>query len=327
MIREMRDRDPDDRSTEAPPANEAPHDRQPMAFMYRELLDRRVICFMLTTVGLIVSIVSFIGPIGSYESLSLPQRFVYCAVCAAFGLPVSHCLMAVTYYYMRRRTPAMSVLAASLAMLFVAVPCSAVASSFRTMFYDDVAVYDGFLKLYLVVASLAVTCCLLLHYVVCQRIRPSAGSAVTAGMSDAQRRVGGADAAPEGPGADEATAVDQLPAGEEEAHAPFFEILPTEIGREIVYIKTEDHYLDVHTTSGSARVPARFADAVHQLGELGMQVHRCYWVAHREMVELVTRDRRTLLRLADDRGEVPVSRRYLPDVKAALGAEPAAVGD
>ena len=112
---------------------------------------------------------------------------------------------------------------------------------------------------------------------------------------------------------------------ERRAGAPFFERLPTEIGRELVYIKTEDHYVGVHTTAGSARVLVRFADAVDELGDLGMQVHRCYWVAHGQMAELLTRGHRTSLRLTDDR-EVPVSRRYLPDVKAVLEVEQAAVG-
>ena len=274
---------------------------------------------------------SFIGPLGSYDRLSLPQRFVYGVVCAAFGWPVCHCVTVVTFYLMRDRTPAMGAVAASLAMLFAAVPCVSVASALKTLFFGDHAVFDGFLTLYLLVASLAVACCLLFHYIVCQRLNLSAGSTVTAGMDGAAGGAGGGDGTPGGvpvrPGADDADgtpAVEQHPA-EGEARARFFERMPTEIGRELVYIKTEDHYVEVHTTAGSARVLVRFADAVDELGEFGMQVHRCYWVAHGQMAELLTRGHRTLLRLTDDR-EVPVSRPYLPDVKAVLGVEEAEVG-
>lgn len=328
MIRWMRDRTLGGGSTtKALPAPEVTRDLRPMAFAYRELLDFRILRLALTTVGLIVSIMSFIGPLGTYDRLSLLQRFVQGFVCAAFGWPVCHCVTVVTFYLMRDRTPAMGAVAASLAMLFAAVPCTSVASAFRTVFFGDYAVFDGFLALYLLVASLAVACCLLFHYIVCQRIRLSA---VTAGTGGAPGGAGGADGppggVPEGPGADEADgtpAVEQHPA-EGEARVRFFERMPAEIGRELVYIKTEDHYVGVHTTAGSARVLVRFADAVDELGELGMQVHRCYWVAHGQMAELVTRGHRTLLRLTDDR-EVPVSRRYLPDVEAVLGAEEAAV--
>ena len=315
-------------TTKALPAR----DLRPMAFAYRELLDFRTLGLALTTVGLIVTIMSFIGPLGSYDRLSLLQRLVYGFVCAAFGWPVCHCVTVVTYYLVRDRTPTEGAVAASLAMLFAAVPCASVASAFKTLFFGDYAVFDGFLTLYLLVASLAVACCLLFHYIVCQRLKLSAGLAVTAtaGSGGAPGGADGWDDTPGGvparPGADDADgtpAVDQLPA-DAEPRARFFERLPTEIGRELVYIKTEDHYVEVHTKVGSARVLVRFADAVDELGELGMQVHRCYWVAHRETAELVTRGHRTLLRLADDR-EVPVSRRYLADVQAVLGVEQDAV--
>lgn len=302
-----------------------------MAFAYRELLDFRTFGLALTTVGLIVIIMSFIGPLGTYDRLSLPQRFVYSVVCAAFGWPVCHCVTVVTFYLMRDRTPATGAVAGSLAMLFAAVPCASVASAFKTLFFGNHAVFDGFLTLYLLVASMAVAGCLLFHYIVCQRLKLSAGSALTAGMGGAAGGAGGGDGTPGRvpvrPGTDDADgtpAVEQHPA-EGKARARFFERLPTEIGCELVYIKTEDHYVEVHTTAGSARVLVRFADAVDELGELGMQVHRCYWVAHGQMTELLTRGHRTLLRLTDDR-EVPVSRPYLPDVKAVLGVEEAEVG-
>ena len=303
----------DGSETKALTANEAPRDRRSTGFAYRELLTPRIVGFAVTTTGIIVGIVSLFGPIGTYESLSLLQRLTYSAVCAAFGLPVCHSMSVVTLYYLRDRTRVMSALAMALAMLFAAVPCAAMASAYQTLFFGDDSVYDGFLIVYLLVASFAVPCCLLFHYVVCQRIELSAGSTVATGTDDAQERAGDGDA-------DEERAVDELPAGAEaEAHPRFFERLPAEIGRELVYIKTEDHYLEVHTTAGSARVLVRFADAVGELGELGVQVHRSYWVAHPQMAELVKRGRRTLLRLADDR-EVPVSRTYLPDVKAVLEA-------
>jgi len=316
--------------TNARPAPEVARDPRPMALAYRELLDFRILGLALTTVGLIVSIMSFIGPLGSYDRLSLLQRFVYGFVCAAFGWPVCHCVMVVAFYLMRDRTPTMGAAAASLAMLFAAVPCTSVVSAFKTVLFGDYAVFDGFLTLYLLVASLAVACCLLFHYIVCQRLKLSAGFVVTAGIGDAPGGAGGGDDTPGGvlarPGTDDADrtpAVEPHPA-EGEPRARFFERVPAEIGRELVYLKTEDHYVEVHTTSGSARVLVRFADVVDELGELGMQVHRCYWVAHGQMAELVTRGHRTLLRLADD-AEVPVSRRYLSDVKAVLGIEQAVV--
>lgn len=38
--------------------------------------------------------------------------------------------------------------------------------------------------------------------------------------------------------------------------------------------ETDGHYLTAYTTSGSCSILMRFADAVADLGELGMRVHR-----------------------------------------------------
>ena len=106
---------------------------------------------------------------------------------------------------------------------------------------------------------------------------------------------------------------------------PFFDRLLPEPGGDLVFLKTDGRYVQVHTTTGSSRMIARFADAVVQLGDLGMQVHRSYWVAHRHATELVRRDSHTLLRLTGGR-EVPVGRTYLAAVRAAFASRESQVG-
>ena len=53
----------------------------------------------------------------------------------------------------------------------------------------------------------------------------------------------------------------------------------------------------------------RFADAVAELGEMGVQVHRSYWVASHHVQDVTKRNRTLLLRLTGNH-EVPVSRTY-----------------
>ena len=72
----------------------------------------------------------------------------------------------------------------------------------------------------------------------------------------------------------------------------------------------------VIVTATGVRV-SRFSDAVAQLGDQGMQVHRSYWVAHRHVTDVVQRDAQTLLGLTGGH-EVTVSRTYLQTVRAAL---------
>ena len=94
-------------------------------------------------------------------------------------------------------------------------------------------------------------------------------------------------------------------------------LLPDRLGTDVIYIKSEDHYLEVHTTIGSSLVKMRFSDAVAELGERGIQVHRSYWVATSHVTRSVRSGKRTVLRLTGDH-KVPVSVTHLPAVRAIL---------
>ena len=89
-----------------------------------------------------------------------------------------------------------------------------------------------------------------------------------------------------------------------------FDRLPRRLGTDLIYLTVDDHYVEAHTRAGSAILLMRFADAVTELSDRGLQVHRSYWVAKRCMKRLVRRDGRTILRLVTGE-EIPVSRTYL----------------
>ena len=115
-----------------------------------------------------------------------------------------------------------------------------------------------------------------------------------------------------------------LPAGwlegrREDRGAQFLRRLPASAGRDLVYLKMSDHYVEVFTTTGHAVLLMRFGDAVAELEGLGMRVHRSYWVGSDRLVRLVRRGRRRFLRLTGGH-DVPVSRTYLASVEAALEA-------
>ena len=99
----------------------------------------------------------------------------------------------------------------------------------------------------------------------------------------------------------------------------FFRRLPAALGRDVVYLKMSDHYVEVFTTVGHTALLMRFGDAVAELEGLGMQVHRSYWVSHGHLKGLVLRGRRRFLRLTRCHA-VPVSRTHLAAVEAALDA-------
>ena len=95
--------------------------------------------------------------------------------------------------------------------------------------------------------------------------------------------------------------------------------LPPAIGGDIIALETEDHYLRVHATGGSALILMRMADAVAMLdARLGAQVHRRWWVAEAAVAGMETEEQRLFLRLTDDR-MVPVGRTFAVAAKARFG--------
>ncbi len=78
-----------------------------------------------------------------------------------------------------------------------------------------------------------------------------------------------------------------------------------------------DHYVEAFTTTGPDLVLVRFADAVAELEDAdGMRVHRSYWVARGHVTGSERINGRTALCLTGGH-KVPVSRTYLPTVRAA----------
>lgn len=93
--------------------------------------------------------------------------------------------------------------------------------------------------------------------------------------------------------------------------------LPPNLGREVVRVSSQDHYVEVHTKLGKELILMRFADALEELeGIRGVRVHRSHWVG-RGAVAKSRRDGSRVFLVLHDGTEVPVSRSYRADVKAA----------
>ena len=98
----------------------------------------------------------------------------------------------------------------------------------------------------------------------------------------------------------------------------FWDRVPRKLGRTLVVLSAELHYLRVHTLEGDALILFPFGRAVDLLqSEDGMQVHRSHWVATGQVEEIVTGEGRMMLRMAGDL-QIPVSRSYRSAVRAAL---------
>ncbi|WP_375569537.1 LytTR family DNA-binding domain-containing protein [Seohaeicola saemankumensis] len=94
--------------------------------------------------------------------------------------------------------------------------------------------------------------------------------------------------------------------------------LPHHLGREIVSVRAQDHYLEVTTPKGQCMVLMRLGDAVRDLeGVNGMQVHRSWWICldHVARVEKGANGPEIVMR---DGQRVPVGRSYRAAFRAGM---------
>ena len=313
---------------------------------YRELLAPRTIAIAIASVALFVVAMTIFGPLGTLETLRPLQRAAYWALCAAVTFPLCYALAAVVLYLTRRGSLVQMLPAVAAAVLFEGLVCTAVVETADMLLRPAHVRRWPMENTYLTVTIVVAVCTFFVHFVVFQRIRsaavaaaerPSPGASTPDGSVPPRAGNGDGDAVPDRP-PDEAAAgpapdtappragttvpASERPAGRERPtarQARFYDRLSHTVSRDVIYLKVDDHYVHVHTTGGSCLVLMRFADSVADLGDLGMQVHRSYWAAHRHMLATVRRDGRTMLRLTGSQ-HVPISRPYLPAVHAALRA-------
>ncbi len=102
--------------------------------------------------------------------------------------------------------------------------------------------------------------------------------------------------------------------------AGFMTRLPPALGRDLILLSAEEHYMRVVTRLGSDIVLYRLSDAIEDLaGYDGDQVHRSYWVAWNEVAK-IQKDGRSFRLLMTSGEVVPVSRSYSGLVASRLRA-------
>jgi len=93
--------------------------------------------------------------------------------------------------------------------------------------------------------------------------------------------------------------------------------LPPRLGRDLLCLSMEDHYVRLHTAQGSALVLMSLGQALEEVRGLeGLKVHRSWWVARRA-VEGVVEDGRNLRLMLTGGLTAPVSRASVARLRAA----------
>ena len=107
------------------------------------------------------------------------------------------------------------------------------------------------------------------------------------------------------------------PAQDAGAEVRFLKRIPYAIAGDLLSLRTEDHYLRIHTSVGSDLILFRLKDALAELdGADGMQVHRSYWVA-RDAIEAIERKGRQTFLVLKNGQQVPVSESFMSAVRDA----------
>jgi DNA-binding LytR/AlgR family response regulator len=97
----------------------------------------------------------------------------------------------------------------------------------------------------------------------------------------------------------------------------FLTRLPPRLGRDLLCLQMEDHYVRAHTAAGSDLILIPLHQAVAELQGLeGLQVHRSWWVSRSAVLE-VERDGRSVRLKLRNGVSAPVSRRAVAALKAA----------
>ena len=273
---------------------------------HREMLDWSLIQASFCTTAGLALVAAVVFPSGVVAQLGLLDRLAYWSICGLLCWPPGHAVTAVILYRMRSLPPVLITLATAAGVLFLGVLFMAVGFGVYGWLHPegaDPAESTPLGRFFVNLAAMTFGVSALLHYVACQRVRTRV--AIAAGRAEGEEE---AVLAPDSPEAS------PLVAGSAQA---FFDRLPRHVGRDVICVSVSGHYLHVVTTAGTCQILMRLSDAVLALGNLGLQVHRSHWVAHRHMLEMVRRGSRTLLQVTGG-PEVRVSRGRVVEVRQAM---------
>lgn len=99
--------------------------------------------------------------------------------------------------------------------------------------------------------------------------------------------------------------------------APFLRRLKPALGRDLVRLSMQDHYVEAVTARGSQLVLMRFVDALEEVdGVAGHRIHRSHWAAEAGIADIRRENGKTLVVTADG-AVLPVSRTYLHALREA----------
>ena len=259
-----------------------------MQFAIREVLERVHLGYQALGLAAAVAVLAWLGPFDTWGRLSLPDRVAFWTLATSVNWLFGLVLGSAAGLAFERRGGLAWAAAVVGGSAVAAVPGTAVVWLLVAAYMDHrmtgvaeiASLYSQVIVIHLVLNAL-----------------------VTWLIYGKSRRVGA-----------RGEAASPHPTGESPS-APFLERLPARLGRNLLHLHMQDHYVEVHTDEGSDLLLLRFRDALREVeGIDGAQVHRSHWVARSAVAGVVRRDGRVTLRLVNG-NEVPVSRSFAPRLR------------
>ncbi len=277
---------------------------------YREMLRPGVVALSMTTVAAFVVLYTVIGAAGTHATLDWPQRLALWGIASILCFPVCYANSVMALYLLGSRPLGQILLAVTVVTGVSALPSTAVIYTLDRILWPGYPSHD-LTVLYLWTFPPMVLGSMFVLFLISRpgshRRHIEAATDTSPGQDD-----GVSAALPQqGPPAV------ATPASQPQPDSPFFARLPTRLGRDLIFLKMNDHYVEAFTSAGRGIILMRFADAVAELAGVGMQVHRSHWVSFRHVVSLVRDRHRRFLELTGGH-KVRVSRTYLPAVRLAI---------
>ncbi|WP_109314810.1 LytTR family DNA-binding domain-containing protein [Pseudovibrio ascidiaceicola] len=233
----------------------------------------------------VIALFSFMGPFGTYQDLSYPERIVYwfLAICIPWALIQTTIYLSVNISFFQKYSRATCALYAVLANTFpIALFISILESELRGTpppfhyLLAITAIISGIFSFLFVQAR---------------------------NMSEQKQ-------------AKQVTPIDATAPTETCDEIPlFWRDHSAKFGKNILHVAAQDHYVQVTTCRGSTLILMRFTDVLLQLNVIeGAQVHRSHWVSKNSAEKLVKSNGKLSLRLRNG-ASVPISKSRCNELK------------
>lgn len=253
---------------------------------YREMLTLRMFGVAAIVSCLYLVVLAMVGAFESHHVLSLRERLAYNLLIIPLCLFIGYAAFVFAIWVTRSRSELQTILALAVMVLASAAPCTGIAYAVYGLYVDQhLAVppaHDSKILVTIYLSSVVLLLCAgtLVYYVLRLRVEVITSSSITE------------------------------PTNQEKSAAEVFVArLPEQAGSDIVYLTASGHYVNVVTTTGKAVVLMRLRDAINELGDVGMQVHRSCWVAH-DHVDAIEQDGPQVSIRLSNGDTVPVSNPF-----------------